>query len=98
LASAFRCTRSRRANLERRRAELADSIPEETAEVYLPAIVLAELWIGIELASGPEVKRKRTQRIRELLEGTTVIPFTEEIAPTYTALYALLCRKGVRVL
>ena len=77
-----------------RKGDTLSSLPQEPTEVYLPAIVLAEVWIGIEVAPSQAIRKKRLGRIRALLEGMTVIPFTEELAPVYAKLYAELSRKG----
>lgn len=82
---------------ERAEASLESSLLVEEEELFVPAIVLAELWIGVELADSEERRSSRQQRIQGFLSIVGVIPFTEEIAPTYARLYALLRARGTAV-
>lgn len=81
-------------HLERHQGNLSLSIPEEITEIYVPAIILAEIWIGVELASTTKIRKRRLVEIQKLLEGVMVIPFSEEIARTYARTYATLSKKG----
>jgi tRNA(fMet)-specific endonuclease VapC len=83
--------------LERRGQELIDQIPEEAGEVFIPALVLAELRIGVELADSAERRAARTRRIEALLRGTRSLAFDERIAPTYARIYAELTRAGTSI-
>ncbi|WP_219633089.1 PIN domain-containing protein [Haloechinothrix aidingensis] len=47
------------------------------AEVAIPAIVLYELWVGVEKAPRPEPHRRR---VTELVDLVTVVPFGAEAA------------------
>ena len=69
-------------------------LPDEEDIAFLPAVVLAELWIGILMAAGETVRKRRREKVRALLEATVPIPFTAEIAPTYARLYVELRRTG----
>lgn len=84
-------------DLERSGTALRDVLPEEVHEVYLPALVVAELWIGVELAPSEQVRESRLRKVRSLVAGTCVLPFTEEIAPTYARLWAELARQGTPI-
>jgi tRNA(fMet)-specific endonuclease VapC len=84
-------------DLLRRREQLTGSLPDEIVDIYIPAIVLAEIWIGIELAPNEEIRKGRLQEVRELLEGSTVIPFSEDLAPVYARLYVQLRKSGTPI-
>lgn len=84
--------------LERSGSDLlpgSESVAE--AEVFLPALVIAELWIGVELADSENRREARARKIRALLEATTVLPFDEDVAQAYARLYADLRRAGTPI-
>ena len=83
--------------LERRRNELTAALADGEEEVHIPALVLAELWIGVELADSEAKRVQRTERIQVLLRGTTILPFDERVAPTYARIYAALRRAGTPI-
>jgi tRNA(fMet)-specific endonuclease VapC len=83
--------------VERSGASLIATIPEDTTDVWVPALVVAELWIGVELADSAPRRAARIRKIRVLLDGTTVLPFDERVAPTYARLYAVLRRAGTPI-
>ncbi len=80
--------------LERRRERLTASLPDTSEEVLIPALVLAELWIGVELADSEKQRAQRARRIEALLRGAAVLPFDERVAGTYARLYAALRKAG----
>jgi len=83
--------------LERKGRSLESFLPDEVTDLYLPTLVLAELWIGIELASNDGTRQLRRGKVLALMAGTTPIPFDEELAPTYAKLYAALRAKGIQI-
>ncbi len=84
-------------DIERGGLDLKASFPPTGGGVYLPAIVLAELWIGVELASNDDVRKSRMGKIRSLMEATTPIPFGEEMASTYARLHVALRKGGKQI-
>ena len=84
-------------DLERSSSGPGPSLPPSEESVYLPTIVLAELWIGVELAKTEGLRRKRRAKVEALIEATTSIPFTEEVAPTYAKLYVDLRKLGKQI-
>src|SRR5262245_22881630 len=84
-------------DLERKEIDLASSLPKGDEDVYLPAIVLAELWIGIRLSENEKMRKNRLAKVRSLQEATISMPFTEEVAPTYASLHADLRKKGKQI-
>ena len=83
--------------VERRGHDLLALIPEDAGPVYVPALVVAELWIGVELADAPARRAWRMAKIDALLTGCSVLPFDESVAPTYARLYATLRRSGTPI-
>ena len=68
-----------------------------TGDVYIPALVIAELWIGVELADSAERRASRIRKIESLLSWAAPLPFNEEVAPTYARIYATLRRAGTPI-
>jgi len=85
--------------LERRGAELSESLASSVGsdEVFVPALVLAELWIGVEMAESATRRASRVRKIEALLAGTTTLAFDERVAPTYARLWAALRRLGTPI-
>ncbi len=83
--------------LERRGHGLLDGLPDEPEDIYLPALVAAELWIGIELAESARRRASRARKIQALLEVAVILPFDERIAPTYARIYAFLRNAGTPI-
>lgn len=68
------------------------SLGEEPAA--LPAIVCAELLVGVHLAEGTARAESRRARIRALLSRLPVVEFTVAIAEQWAELFATLSRRG----
>jgi predicted nucleic acid-binding protein len=62
--------------------------------VALPAIVYAELLVGVELASTPARASARRTRVDTLARTTGIVDFTPEIAARWASLFAALSRRG----
>lgn len=60
----------------------------------LPAIVCAELLVGVRLAQGAARAESRRARIRALLSTLPVVDFTLEVAEHWSELFATLSRRG----
>jgi predicted nucleic acid-binding protein len=60
----------------------------------VPAIVYAELIVGVLLAASPGRAASRRAKIRALLSSTPIVDFTEEVAEHWARLYAVLSRGG----
>ncbi len=61
--------------------------------VAIPAIVLAELLVGVELARGRKAERKRAS-VEALVQRASLIEFGREIAEGWSQLFAALSRRG----
>ena len=83
--------------LERRGEELIGAVSEDADQVFVPALVIAELWIGVELADSAERRTSRVRKIESLLRRAAPLPFTEDVAPTYARIYAALRRAGTPI-
>lgn len=68
--------------------------PIATEPVVLPAIVYAELLVGVELADTPARAAARRTRIETLTAQVPVVDFDAAIAATWARLFATLSRKG----
>ena len=65
--------------------------PDERFE--MAAITLAELWHGVERATGLQ-KTRRQQYLRRILNVLPVIPYTEQTAYEHARLWAVLESAG----
>lgn len=61
--------------------------------VAVPAIVVAELLVGVRLARGRTRERKRAS-VQEFIGRAAVIEFGREIAERWAELFAALSRRG----
>jgi predicted nucleic acid-binding protein len=62
-------------------------------EFALAAITLAELWHGVERATGPH-RAKRERYLSALVERLPVIPYTAETALVHARIWAQLTAAG----
>ena len=60
----------------------------------LPAVVLAELLVGVHMAKGTRRARQRRAKIAALVAGVPLIEFGAELAERWAALFATLSREG----
>ncbi|MEE8409087.1 MAG: PIN domain-containing protein, partial [Myxococcota bacterium] len=82
--------------LERGGMSLVDAL-SDTKDICIPAIVVAELWIGVELADSDERRTSRLSKISSILAGAEILPFDERVAPTYARIYAALRLAGTPI-
>ncbi len=83
---------------ERANRSLKDRCAQKgISEIFIPAIVVAELWISVELTPEGEKRAARLQKIQSFVSSLQVLSFTEEIAPTYARLYATLRHQGMPI-
>jgi predicted nucleic acid-binding protein len=64
----------------------------------LPAIVYAELLVGVQLADTPSRPTSRQAKIDALLTRIPIVPFGLEIAQRWADLFAVLSRQGRLIL
>jgi tRNA(fMet)-specific endonuclease VapC len=73
-------------------ARLAASVGDE--ETAMPAVVYAELLVGVELADSPKRAAARRARIEALVAHAPIVEFDAAIAPVWARLFATLSRAG----
>jgi tRNA(fMet)-specific endonuclease VapC len=73
-------------------ARLAASVGGE--ETAMPAVVYAELLVGVELADSPKRAAARRARIEALVARAPIVEFDAAIAPVWARLFATLSRAG----
>jgi predicted nucleic acid-binding protein len=66
----------------------------ETEDAVIPAIVYAELLVGVHLADGQARAARRRARIDALTSRFPVVPFDSAIAGVWAELVATLTRQG----
>lgn len=76
-------------------AEILERLGREP--VIIPAIVCAELLVGVELADTPVRAAARRARIEALTNTVPVVEFDAACAATWARLFAALERTGQRI-
>ncbi len=71
--------------------------PRGEEEAVIPAIVCAELLVGVRLADTPTRAATRRARIDALLTRLPVVDFTRETADRWADLFATLHRAGTPI-
>lgn len=81
--------------VERAGADWPDLIASYAGEqIALPAIVYAELLVGVALADSPKRARQRRLGLDVLADGVGIVDFGAAIAERWAALFADLTRSG----
>ena len=81
--------------VERLGIDLDQSLGELAEEIaVIPAIVYAELQVGVRLADTPARAASRSARIEALVSRLPVVEFDRAIAERWAELFALLTRAG----
>jgi len=73
--------------------DLAGWLEAQPAEIEIAAITVAELWHGVERATGAR-RRERERYLEALVAALPVIPYTEETAYEHARLWAELSANG----
>lgn len=85
-------------DLERDERSFGDALSELGHEtVGLPAIVLAELLVGVELATSPQVAAARRGRVEAVRARVPVIDFTTSAAERWAQIRVALIRSGTPI-
>jgi predicted nucleic acid-binding protein len=71
------------------------SLGDEQAVV--PAVVYAELLVGVHLADSPERATGRRARVERFVSKLPIVEFTREIAERWAELFAALSRSGTMI-
>ncbi len=82
-------------DLERSRGSLADLVGALGAEpAVLPAIVLAELQVGVRLAHTAAQAARRAAQLASLTSRIPIVDFDREVADEWATIFADLRRRG----
>ena len=79
---------------EQRRALAADALPDEAA---VSVVTLAELELGVQMATTETVRAERLRTLRALTATYVAIPIDEPVASAFAELVATLRRDGRRL-
>jgi predicted nucleic acid-binding protein len=81
--------------VERAGAEWSQLIgPYGGEEIALPAIVYAELLVGVEMADTPKRARQRRHGLDALSSATGIVEFSQAVAERWATLFSDLTRRG----
>jgi len=80
--------------LERAAADLSAVSRYFAEELVLPAIVWAELSVGLRLAGSPEIHARRKAWLQRIRGATRTVIFTFEMAEHYADIFAELRPRG----
>jgi len=81
--------------VERLGIDLEESLGELAEEIaVIPAIVYAELQVGVRLADTPARAASRRARIEALVSRLPVVEFDRAVAERWAELFAVLTRAG----
>ena len=78
---------------EKGKFDLINWCEAQSAEIEIAAITIAELWHGVERATGV-LRREREQYLQELVTSLPIIPYTEETAYEHARIWAELSASG----
>jgi tRNA(fMet)-specific endonuclease VapC len=78
--------------VERGAEEVREALHEEV--LALPAIVLAELLVGVRMADSPERAAERQRKIDALVHRLAVVPFDRFVTDRWAELFVVLREKG----
>lgn len=67
---------------------------EELGEVFISAITVSELLVGVHRATTPEVRAKRAAFAEAILSRIPAISFTADVARVHAEIFAELARQG----
>lgn len=84
--------------VERMGGAPGDALGELASEpAVVPAIVYAELQVGVRLADTPERAANRSRRVEALVARLPVVEFDRAIAERWADLFATLTRRGAMI-
>jgi len=84
--------------LERTTGKWTQLVEEHGAEpLAVPAIVYAEVMVGVYLANTPERAATRRARIHALIDRVPIIEFDRSIGDIWSRVFAQLSRAGAHV-
>jgi tRNA(fMet)-specific endonuclease VapC len=81
--------------IERGDASASDSLNDEA--VAVPAVVLAELLVGVRMANSPERAASRQRKVDDLVSRTVVVPFDRVVASIWADIFTELRGAGMPI-
>jgi predicted nucleic acid-binding protein len=79
--------------LERAGADIVESLGKRREPVVVPAIVLAELLVGVRMARG-RAHAERSDLVEAVAAAFPIVDFGRDLAAEWATLYTALRRKG----
>lgn len=76
--------------------EVVDLIATRSAEIFLPVIVVGELFYGFKKGNRGKENEKKLHHFVDKL-GVTIIDVNEEVARKYSLIYSALSAKGTPI-
>ncbi len=70
---------------------------EELGEVFISAITVSELLVGVHRATTPEVRAKRAAFVEAIISRIPAIAFTTDVARVHAEIFAELARQGMPI-
>lgn len=81
--------------LERSSSAWEQGLTDVTNEPsVVPAIVYAELLVGVKMAHSPDLAAKRRSKVDALVSRLPIVEFTAAIAERWAELFAVLSQQG----
>jgi predicted nucleic acid-binding protein len=79
---------------ERRGLPVDTSQWESSDRVFISAVTVSELLMGVHRAENESRRRRRSEFVEAILAGVSVLDFTTAVARRHAQLYADLARRG----
>lgn len=80
-------------NVENGRYEMAELAKfSDYGDVYIAAITVAELYLGVHLATNDTTRIRREIFVESIIGGVPSLPFNEEVARVYSRLYSIFLK------
>ena len=67
---------------------------ESAQKVYISAVIVSELVMGVHRANTEERRQRRTAFVEAVISGIGVLDFTAPVARVHAEIYAELAKKG----
>jgi len=81
-------------HFERRRLPVDLSLWEPSEDVFISAVTVSELLVGVHRADNERRRERRSEFVEAILAGLSVLDFTISVARRHAQLYAELSQQG----
>jgi tRNA(fMet)-specific endonuclease VapC len=82
---------------ERSRSPIDFSQWEEYGDVYISAVTVSELLVGVHYANDETKKARRSAFVESILGKVPVLDFNTEVARVHAGLFASLAKQGLMI-